>query len=393
MIPSGMSGREDELLSVPLNLAHLERMYDDTGMLQHSSYGLPDRNHGYCIDDTARGLQFLCRLFERSGQDGRPRIDPAYADRQEKIGRMISTSLAFILHAWNPQTRRFRNFMGYNRRWLEEVGSEDSHGRALWSLATARMSAPIGAEREGAEKLFEKGLEPVEGFTSPRAWAFIILAFGEIREDRSFYRSHLHHFEKMAERLFSLFSHVVPSENIVDAESWLWPEPVATYANGRLAHALLTAGELLEDRTMIDAGKTGLQWLFQVQRGGSGQLSIIGNRGWLKRRAGEQIGERARFDQQPIEALCLVEGACEAWQVDEDPAWLERARLAWGWFVGENDHGLPLYDPETGGCFDGLTPEGVNRNMGAESLLAWLISTRVLSTCVRKAGLVLEEAG
>ena len=234
------------LLSAPLKLDHFERMCDDTGMMQHARYSIPDRNHGYCVDDVARGLQFLCHLYHRSSSDVNPQIDPAYREKELGLCRTMSIFLGFIGHAWNPQAKRFRNFLGFDRQWLEETGSEDAHGRTLWALATARMLAPLEADRKCAGVLFREGMEGVSDFTSPRAWAFIILACGEIRHNQLLSHACVPVLRDVADGLRRIFSEIIERRGA--EQKWLWPEPVVTYANARLPHALLVAGDLLSDQ-------------------------------------------------------------------------------------------------------------------------------------------------
>ena len=350
----------------PLKLDHLFRLHDDTGIAQHAVYSVPDWREGYCVDDVVRSLQFCCRLYEVSIPGGEPRIDPAYRHLRERIERLISTSLAFCSYGLNRERGRFRNFMTFDRRWCEEVGSDDAHGRALWGLATAAARAPGEGFRSLAIELLQVGFPAMTEIESPRSLAFAILACGELHDAGITAVDYRPVLERMAERLLPRFTRC-------SGNPWPWPEPLITYANARLPHGLIVAGELLGNPAAIECGLDSLRWLFSSQRSPDGWLSIIGNRGWYGPKSG-----RAPFDQQPIEAHCLIDAACRAWKVSGDDFFLEGGMMAWEWFIGRNDLGLPLYDPETGGCFDGLTPEGVNRNQGGESLLAWLGGSRML---------------
>lgn len=322
----------------PVRLEHLVRLTDDTGILQHARYTIPRRAEGYCIDDNARAL-LLCAQLQAAGF-----YDPV-------LPRLTHRYLAFCEHAFNPETGRFRNFMSYDRRWLEDAGSEDSHGRSLWALGTAAGISTDPAVRALASELFEAGLPAVAGFTSPRAWAYTALglvACHRAAEARPFVSHLLRGFEEYAE------------------SDWPWFEPVLAYANARLPQALVVAGHALRDEHAVEVGLRSLQWLTRLQRDG-GRFSPVGCHGFYRKG-----GEMARFDQQPIEAAAQVSACLAALEVSGDPQWRREAERAFAWFLGHNVAGAPLADVETGGCRDGLHPEGANENQGAESTLSYL---------------------
>jgi glycosyltransferase involved in cell wall biosynthesis len=330
-----------------LNLAHLHRMSDDTSIFQHAIYSTPDRHHGYCVDDTARALIAALSAYDLT--------------RDESLLPLADTYLSFIHHAFNEPVRRFRNFMGYDRRWLEEVGSEDVHGRAIWALGHAVRHPPHDAVSSLARRLFSMALETVEAFTSPRAWAFTLVGLDDYLAcfDGDTHARRVR--QTLATRLYEQF--------VTNADAdWPWCEDTLTYDNAKLPHALLLAGEGMNDGAMVRQGLTSLEWLIHQQTIGN-RVSLIGNRGWLAR-----DGSRARFDQQPIEAMATVEACAEAYRLTGDDTWYDRARKFLDWFTGANDTGSALYDYQTGGCRDGLSPGGPNQNQGAESTLAWLIS-------------------
>jgi len=334
----------------PVDLRQFRNLTDDTGILQHAAYAAPDRDFGYCTDDNARAL-LAGLLWSRS--------EYAAAEEEEIP---IFRYLSFLAHAFNEESGRFRNFMGYDRRWLEEVGSEDSHGRALWALGAACAWAPNDTVEALARRLFKSALRPVEKFSALRPWAFTLLGL-------DFYLERYPEDEEAAgarERLGGrLFETLKRNE---DAE-WPWWEDIVTYDNAKLPHALLLSGAALEKREWIGAALRSLEWLFEVQTAPEGYLDIIGNRGWLTR-----DGKRARFDQQPLEAHALLSASLAAAEFTGEALWRNRALNCLGWFLGRNVLGVPLYNQETGGCQDGLTPEGVNLNQGAESTLAYLLS-------------------
>ena len=327
---------------------HLRVMTDGTGMLQHAKYATPDRNHGYCTDDNARAL--IAASMYRALLD------------DESVDELIQIYLSFLLHAYDYGARRFRNFMAYDRSWLEEAGSEDSHGRALWGLGKAVKYAPKGAMRDMAIRLFADAMGVVEGFSSPRAWAFTMVGLQAYLE--------VYGGDAGARRLRALLAERFKERFAGQADKdWYWFEDSVTYANGKIPHAMIMAGQWIPDGDCFEHGLKALRWLLDRQRGEKGGLSIIGNLGWLPRG-----GARAKFDQQPIEAMALVEACVEAYRSTSDEIWLKDAQRCLEWFLGHNDLSVPLYDFTTGGCSDGLNPNGANANQGAESTLAWLIS-------------------
>ena len=338
--------RLDELPEI--NLSHLHNMTDDTGILQHAKYNIPNRHHGYCTDDNARAFITACMY---------------YSIRKDKtILPLLQQYQSFLYYAFNRETGRFRNFMSYERKWLEHSGSEDSHARALWALGAAIKYVPNNAVRNMAMLLFNDALPALDNFTSPRSWAFAVVGMhsylctyggdANVRNLRT----------KLAEKLFALFKNN-------SGDGWLWCEDLATYANAKLPHAMILAGQWIPDPEMFAAGVSALEWLLQIQTAEEGHLSLIGNAGWLSR-----DGKRANFDQQPLEVMCLIDACVDLHSATGDNKWLAEAERCFGWFLGRNDIGIQVYDFETGGCCDGLEPNGVNANQGAESTLSWLIS-------------------
>uniref|UniRef100_A0A7C4CE67 Glycosyltransferase n=1 Tax=candidate division WOR-3 bacterium TaxID=2052148 RepID=A0A7C4CE67_UNCW3 len=329
-----------------LNLEHLHTLSDDTGILQHARRTVPDFSEGYTTDDNARALMVALRARQLQ-------------ERQAGLHRLAGRYLAFLDFAFDRSSGRFRNFLGFDRRWVESVGSEDSHGRALWALGNVVESAPDEGMVALAVMLTAAGLPAVETFTSPRAWAFSLLGICAYLK-RFPGDSNVRRFrDALAERLFSLYRANTEPE-------WPWFEQSLAYANARLSEALLTAGESAGNREWTTAGLESLEWLVGIQTASAGHFSPIAHTGWRRG------GPRARFDQQPIEAHCTVEACFRAWLVTGDPRWREEMRRAFEWFLGGNDLGRPLYDYATGGCHDGLHPDGVNANEGAESTLAFL---------------------
>ncbi len=333
----------------PLKLAHLQRMTDDTGMLQHAIFTIPNYHEGYSIDDNARALQVSVLLEELGSGEAL---------------ELASRYLAFIWYAFNPATKRFRNFMDYQRNWLEASGSEDSHGRALLALGTVLGRSHTPSLQSMASWVFEQALPSILATRSPRAWAFALIGIHEYLKRYSGDSMANQVREELANRLLNLYQ-----KNRSD--EWCWYEASLTYCNAVVPQALLMCGQWIPNHTMSDAGLESLSWLADLQRADreGGHFVPIGSNGFYRRG-----GERARFDQQPVEAQVTVAACLEAFRLTGDKRWRKEARRAFEWFIGRNDLNLPLYDPTTGGCRDGLHPDRLNENQGAESTLAFLQS-------------------
>jgi len=351
-------------------LDHLIRMTDDVGILQHAKFIVPDRHHGYCTDDNARALIAVL-------------IAQQFLDESETLTRLACTYLGFLHYAYNEASGRFRNFMSYDRRWSEEVGSEDAHGRALWGLGTAVAQAEAAEIRALAASLFEKALPPVVEFSSPRAWAFALVGIEAYLRPFSGDSKVRRVASVLSEKLLELFrAHAT--------EDWPWIEPSLAYVNGKIPQAMILSGRLLQQPEMLEAGLRCLRWLLAVQTDPKGHFVPVGNQGWYPRG-----GVKARFDQQPIEALGMIEACREAYQATGETSWIDAAQRCLDWFLGSNDLNVPLYDYRTGGCCDGLTANGPNLNQGAESTLAWLLSLMNLYQIrsARVSSVLPEEAG
>ncbi len=343
-----------------IDLRHLFVLTDDTGILQHATLSTPDLHHGYCTDDNARALIAavkVCSLSRELWAEGQ-----TIASDPDRLLIATQRYLAFLAYAWNPDARRFRNFMQYDRTWLETVGSEDSHARTVWGLGKAVRLAPNQYILGLADHLIREALPAVREFQYLRPWAYSLLGVVEylmVHPDDDDMRDVL---RSMAEHI-----HGILRENA--KEDWPWWEDWLTWGNAKLPHALLVAGATLNRPDMIDDAVRSLRWLVDVQTGDGGQLSIVGNNGWYVRGS-----ERARFAQQPIEAKGMVQTCLAAAAVTGEQQWADHACRCFEWFTGRNDIGQALYDPATGGGQDGLEANGVNANQGAESTLAYILS-------------------
>ncbi len=332
-----------------LKLDHLFRLSDSTGIFQHASFTVPNYAEGYCTDDNARAL-VLAMMLKRLGH-GSPRI-----------GKRAATYAAFLNYAFHQERRRFRNFMSFDRRWLEEAGSEDCHGHALWALGLCVAQAGHGSFQMLAAQLFEQALSPATEFTSPRAWAFTLIGIDE-------YLRRLSGDRRVTQIREALTAKLVQRYNDAATEEWPWFEDTVSYANAKLPHALILSGRCMNNPTLLILGLKTLRWLVKNQTSEAGSFRPIGSNGFFPR--GQT---RALFDQQPIEAQVTVSACIEAYQATNDPFWLAEARRAFEWFLGRNDLGLALYDATTGGCRDGLHMDRLSQNQGAESTLAFLLA-------------------
>ena len=336
----------------PINLDFLRIMTDSTGILQHARFSVPRYEEGYCLDDNARALLLMSRL-ERAG----PPPD---------LAGLASRYLAFVSHAFNAPLGRFRNFMDFSRRWLEHLGSEDSHGRALWALGATVAGTRDPGRRALAEELFRAALPAARAFTWPRPWAYALLGahayLAAVPGDAAAAALE----QDLAGRLHALY-------RARAGPSWRWFEDRLTYANARLPQALILAGGRSRRPDWAAAGLEALDWLARVQTDPYGRFLPVGCAGFYVRG-----GVRADYDQQPVEACATVSGCLDALAATGDPVWAGRARDAFQWFLGRNTLGLPLYDPRTGGCRDGLRPDGANQNLGAESTLSFLLALQDL---------------
>lgn len=346
-------------------LDHLRALLDGTGIAQHATYAVVARDHGYCLDDNARGL-ILATGLSQAGPG------------QPIVAELHARTAAFVQHAWNDAAGRFRNFMGFDRCWLETVGSEDSHGRTIWALGTVVQDGSDEDARCWATELLRRAAPVVRDFTSPRALAFSILglvAAGNAMDGTG--------SEALCARLADrLCAHLGDNRS----DDWPWFEASLSYDNARLSHAMIAAGECFGRDDWRDQGLQTLAWLCDVQTAEAGHFRPIGSNGfWSKG------GVAARFDQQPIEAAASVAACLYAHRCTGRARWLGEARKALAWFHGGNDLGLPLANLATGGCRDGLHPDRVNANQGAESTLAWLQADLDVRTAERLVPVVRHD--
>ncbi|HOB28266.1 MAG: glycosyltransferase family 4 protein [Dethiobacteria bacterium] len=332
-----------------IRLNHLRAMTDDTGLFQHALYTVPNRGHGYCIDDNARALIVTVmnwRLF-----------------KDEQICPLFRTYLSFLLDAYNRDAGRMRNFLSYQRRWQEEVGSEDSHGRSIWALGYTIAYPPDDSLLGLITRLFKQLLLPVDSFISPRAWAFTIIG-------ALYYLKRFGGDPEVRKLLVNLSGQLCQQFSEYATEEWFWLEEIVTYDNARIPQALIGAGSYLQEQQILQTGLCALNWLISIQTNpAGGQLSLVGNNGWYRRG-----GEKAPFDQQPLDAAAMVAACTQAYLATGEPRWQIAMDWSFNWFFGNNDTHQTLYDFSSGGCYDGLMPGGVNMNQGGESTLSLLLA-------------------
>ena len=331
---------------------HMYAMTDSTGLLQHAVYSLPDRTHGYSIDDNARALIVTVMIWAQH--------------QDESVLGYLSTYLNYIHYAKPAGGGRFRNFMSYDRRWHDQDGSDDCQGRVMWALGHLLAHAPSESTALIARELFCVATESLHTLNHPRAWALSILGlhyYLRVALDDQQAREHL---AVLSRKLNTVFEDH-------ESDDWPWFEDVVTYDNGRIPQALIMAGFMLENHNMVERGLRALRWLLDVQTGAGGVLSLIGNDGWYRKGA-----EKPMFDQQPLEPAALI-GACKAaYRASTDDRWLVQMRRCFEWYIGRNDLGISLIDYKTRGCYDGLIEGGVNKNQGAESVVSWLMSLLIM---------------
>ena len=353
---SGVADAATEFV-VP-GLAAFDALCDGTGILQHGCHIVPDRNHGYCLDDNARALMLVNRVAWDSPAD-------AY--------RRASTFASFVQHSWNSDQHVFRNFMNFDRTWCETFGSEDSNGRAIWALGDAVQNGVHPALRLWARECFERYAGSTLKFGSARALAFSALgAIAVLREVPG---------HALATSIMMNCGHVL--ERLLGGArrpDWTWFETVVGYDNPRLSEALIECGRVAGNEAWVGLGLDTLRWIMQHQMSASGFFRAVGSETFGR------DGEILPFDQQPLEAWAAIEACAAAHHADpSDPEWIAHARRAYQWFFGENDRGAVLVDLQMGSCLDGVTPHGANLNVGAESLLAFQLAYYSLTRLLGRA--------
>ena len=340
----------------PISLSHLQLMTDNTGLLQHARYSIPDRAHGYCSDDNARAL-LLSVMLQNDVQD------------VDELKRLTSIYLSYLDFAFNQKNSKFRNFMSYSREWLDNSGTEDSNGRTLWALGYAASHTNNSNLYLHSNGLFRRGLEAARDISHPRSLAYTILGLVYHAKAEGVPEV-IELLKNKSAQLFEIYSKTID-------DNWIWHDTKVTYGNSRIPQALIFAGWYLKDDIMAKRGLKILDWLIDKQFT-DGIFSPIGNEGWLTPEG------KAKFDQQPLEANGMIDACLQAEEYSNDKKYGSYAMKAFSWFTGDNIIGETIYDFSTGGCRDGLMTSGVNMNQGAESTLSWLMSLLNISLYLRE---------
>ncbi|NWK56341.1 glycosyltransferase [Verrucomicrobiaceae bacterium N1E253] len=333
----------------PLNFQHMVEMTSHLGMFQHAVHNVPNNAEGCCSDDNARAyiLTVLAGQLECDGKG------------KDAFCSLAGTYLAFLWDAFEPRTRKFRNFMSRGLEWMELEGSDDSHARAMWAVGVGVAWTGDLGHREVCAMLFHRGLAQLAKVTSPRAWAFGLLAINAYLESCPGDREVLRMRQLLVDRLLDLYQHHT-------GDTWAWFESVVAYDNARLSQALIQSGQRMGSERCLQVGLDSLRWLVEVQTAEGGWFSPVGCYGFW-----QKGGERAQFDQQPLEASAMVSACLQAEAATGDPFWQAQADFCLAWFTGHNDLGLKLYDETTGGCHDALQADRLNSNQGAESTIVF----------------------
>ena len=329
---------------------HLDALSTAIGVWQHARGTEPDHRFGYCTDDVARAIVVDMLQSRELGWDA--------------VEASAGRSLLFLKDAFDHSTGRFLNFRDADGRWLDTDPSEDCHARALVGLAAVMAERPGTDIADRARQLFVRALPATAAFDAIRAISAALIGCDIVAEAQLVPEAQPV-FDRLAQRLVDKFGDPDPE--------WPWPDPVLTYENALVAQGLITAGRRLGDQSLLARGCSVLDWLIDVQTGDGGVFSPIGNRRWWPR-----AGERSRFDQQPIEATSMVSAAAAAFRATGRRGYADAAEMAYCWFLGDNDLGLSMANPTTGGCFDGLSASGANQNQGGESTLMWLTALEVM---------------
>jgi glycosyltransferase involved in cell wall biosynthesis len=344
------SSKDKNIPPLPeINFAHLKKLTDSTGIFQHATYSMPNRNEGYCTDDNVRALMTT--------------IMNKYTLEDESLDSYMDKYLTFVHHSFNAEIGLFRNFMSYERKWLEDIGSEDCNGRVIYVLGYIIKNTTSNSILLLVKSLFDQSIKNMGLFKSPRSIAHIIMGcifylkrFAGAREVKKICKT-------LCERLLENYS-------ITSSKDWHWFEEYLTYDNARLPQALLMAGKFLNSKIYISAGIESLSWLYDslydIEKN---CLSLVGNDGWYVKGK-----SKAKYDQQPIEIPAMIDACYQAFSVSNDVIWINKLSISFSWFLGNNDRQEPLCDLITGGCFDGLNPAMINQNQGAESTICWLHS-------------------
>ncbi|MFC1487890.1 glycosyltransferase [Thermoproteota archaeon] len=330
----------------PIKLDYLVSITDETGIFQHSKYAIPNRKEGYTTDDNARAL-IVCAKHNR-------------IHRNSKTAKLADIYLSFLYYM-QMKDGRLHNFLGYDRRFLDDVGSDDSLGRTLWACGYVINSNLDEEKKLLAKEVFDKALPHALTSTSPRTKAFAVLGLSQ-------YQRTFSNDQTLSQRIIELIKQLLKLYTKSSSDEWRWFEAYLTYSNGRLPQALFEAYEHFKNENYLQVAKDSFDFILKVQMR-NGIFSPIGNNGWYKKG-----GLKALYDQQSVEASCMAETALAAFRATHQSNFRTAAQTIFTWFLGKNTKGLRVYNPNTGSCYDGITPEGLNLNQGAEATVTYLLA-------------------
>jgi glycosyltransferase involved in cell wall biosynthesis len=332
-----------------INFEHMWNLTEDTGILQHATYSVGNPREGYCTDDNVRALHVM--------------VMDKLMFNDERVNPFINIYMRFVYNAYNKEKGLFRNFMSYERKWLDDAGSDDCNGRVIFTLGYIIKNMDAASMVGLTKSLFDESIQNMQDFKAPRAMAYIIMGCifylykfsGALDIERI--------CKKLIERLYQCY--------LINKKSdWHWYEDTLTYINGRLPHAMLTAGHFFKSQKFIDAGLESLTWLYEQLLEDDGKyISLIGNNGWYS-----HGGEKAKYDQQPVEIPPLIDACYMAYEITKESSWIDKISVTFSWYLGNNERQEPICDFANGGCFDGLTSNMINQNQGAEATISWVLA-------------------
>lgn len=340
----------------PIDLRHLKTLTDETGIIHHTIFSIPERKEGYTTDDNARALMVCVKyltLFDDS-----------------KIEELVGTYLSFLLFMQRPDGK-IHNLLSYDRCFIEEEGSEDSLGRTLMACGYTVNSNVNEEHKSLAKQIFDKALPWALKFTSPRSKAFAIIGLNQ-------YKKAFPKDQNINPNIRLLGRHIIELYKDTSTKNWKWYEPYLTYENAKLPHAMFDIYETLKDYTSLTIAEESFNFLIDIQIK-DGTFYPIGNEGWFMKG-----GKRALYDQQPIEAASTVETAVKGLEIIGEEKYERTAEIVFDWYLGNNSKKIAVYDSKSATCYDGLTPEGLNRNQGAESITTYLIARLALERIKEK---------
>jgi hypothetical protein len=333
---------------------YLKSITDETGIIHHAKFSTPNRREGYTTDDNARALIACTRHYG--------------LNTNSETAKLVDVYLSFLYHM-QMENGRLHNFLGYDRRFLDDVGSDDCQGRALWACGCVINSGFNEEKKLLSKEVFDKLLPHALNSKWPRAKAFAILGLSQ-------YLNAYPENQTVSRKMIELTNQLLKIYENGNSVDWCWFEPCLTYCNGRLPQALFEAYQHIRDDDYLQVAKDSFNFILKVQIS-KGVFTPIGNKGWYKK-----DGQRAIYDQQSVEAACMVETAVAAFRVTRNNDFRTSAQIIFAWYLGKNTQGLRIYNPNTGGCYDGITPEGLNLNQGAEAAVTYLLARLDLESII-----------